>query len=132
MGAPRKHNIDIENLYVKLDKRNNKVYWQYKDPFTQTWQSFGTCEDTAKAAARELNRLFASQQVEQTFALIDLAKKKRAGNGVDVRFKDWVEKYLSLLDKKLQKGELSRSTVDGRKRAANLLCDRVANTPLRE
>jgi hypothetical protein len=61
MAAPRKHNIDIENLYVKLDKRNNKVYWQYKDPLTQIWQSFGTFEETAKAAALELNRLFASQ-----------------------------------------------------------------------
>lgn len=132
MGAPRKHNIDIENLYVKLDKRNNKLYWQYKDPFTQTWQSFGTCEETARAAAHELNRLFACQQVEQSYALIDLAKKKRAGDGVDIRFKDWVERYLSLLDKKLQKGELSRSTVEGRKRAANLLCGRVANTPLKE
>jgi integrase len=132
MGAPRKHKIDIENLYVKLDKRNNKTYWQYKDPLTQTWLSFGTCEVTAKTAATELNRLFASQQVEQSFALIDLAKKKRAGNGVDVRFKDWVEKYLALLDKKQQKGELSKPTVDGRKRAANILCARIANTPLKE
>lgn len=130
MGAPRKHNINIENLYVKLDKRNNKVYWQYKDPLTQSWQSFGTNEETAKAAAIELNRLCAAQMVEQSYALIDMAKKKRSDRGVEVRFKDWVAKYFSLLDKKIQKGELAHSTVVGRKRAASLLCSRVANTPL--
>jgi integrase len=131
MGAPRKHNIDIENLYVKLDKRNNKVYWQYKDPLTQKWQSFGTDEAIAKAAALELNRMFAEQQVEQSYALIDLARKKQSNSQqVGMRFKEWVAKYLAILEKRKAKGEISPSSVYERTHAANILCTRIANTPL--
>ncbi|CAB5540818.1 tyrosine-type recombinase/integrase [Citrobacter freundii] len=131
MGAPRKHNIDIENLYVKLDKRNNKVYWQYKDPLTQKWQSFGTDEAAAKAAAIELNRLFAAQQVEQSYILIDIAKRRQQPQQTEeLRFKDWVNKYISMLEKRQAKGAISASTLYERRHAANVLCDRIANTPL--
>ncbi|WP_237929929.1 tyrosine-type recombinase/integrase [Buttiauxella sp. S19-1] len=131
MGAPRKHNINIENLYVKLDKRNNKVYWQYKDPLTQKWQSFGTDEAIAKAAAIELNRIFADQQVEQSFALIDIARRKQKNPvPIELRFKDWVEKYVSIVEKRNAKGEISDASAYERKRAANILCSRIANTSL--
>lgn len=131
MGAPRKHNIDIENLYVKLDKRNNKAYWQYKDPQTQQWQSFGTDEAIAKAAATELNRLFSEQQVEQSFALINIARKKQnTPSSKEISFKAWVEKYISIMDKRKASGDISASTVYERKHAANILCARIANTPL--
>lgn len=129
MGAPRKHNIDIENLYVKLDKRNNKVYWQYKDPFTQSWQSFGTDETSARAAATELNRLFAEQLIEQSFALINLAKQKQDPEASKtLRLKEWVAKYLEILEKRFTKGKLSKSTVYERKFSANLLGTRIPNT----
>ena len=129
MGAPRKHNIDIENLYVKLDKRNNKVYWQFKDPFTQSWQSFGTDENAAKTAAIELNRLFAEQQMEQSFALINLAKQKQNPESSKIlRLKEWVARYIEALDKKLAKGKLSKSTIYERTFSANLLNSRIPNT----
>lgn len=131
MGAPRKHNINIENLYVKLDKRNNKVYWQYRDPMTQSWQSLGTDEITARAAATELNRLFAVQQLEQTYALIDSVKKKQQAQTYGaIRFKDWSKKYIAMLEKRQLKGEISMSTLSERRHAANILCSRIANTPL--
>ncbi|OAT16627.1 integrase [Buttiauxella gaviniae ATCC 51604] len=131
MGAPRKHNIDIENLYVKLDKRNNKVYWQYKDPLTLKWLSFGTDETIAKTAAIELNRIFAEQQVEQSYALIDIARRRQKNpQPVGLRFKDWVEKYNSIVEKRNAKGEISNASAYERKRAANILCSRIANTPL--
>jgi integrase len=131
MGAPRKHNIDVENLYVKLDKRNNKVYWQYKDPLSRSWQSFGTDEAAARAAAIELNRLFSEQLIEQSFALINLAKQKQDPHtAIVIRLKEWVEKYIELLEKRHAKGKLSKSSVDERRFAANLLDSRIGNTPL--
>ncbi|MEB0968310.1 tyrosine-type recombinase/integrase [Citrobacter braakii] len=131
MGAPRKHNIKIENLYAKIDKRNNKIYWQYKDPLTQSWRGFGTNEVAAKAAAIELNRLFAAQQLEQTYALIDTAKKKIVQpNKNEMRFKEWAKKYIEMLEKRHSKGGISLSTLNERRHAANVLCSRIANTPL--
>ena len=131
MAAPRKHNIKIENLYAKIDKRNNKVYWQYKDPLTQSWRGFGTNEIAAKAAAIELNRLFAAQQLEQTYALIDTTKKKiLQPNQNEMRFKEWSKKYIEMLEKRHSKGEISLSTLNERRHAAYILCSRIANTPL--
>ncbi|WP_281083951.1 tyrosine-type recombinase/integrase [Klebsiella quasivariicola] len=133
MAAPRKHKINIENLYVKLDKRTNRIYWQYKDPFTGRWQGFGSDEAVAKAAATELNRLFASQQLEQSYALIDHARQKQNQNRkTQIRFKEWVKRYSEILDKRNASGELSDASIYERKFAAKILSDRIANTPLDE
>ncbi len=63
-ARPRKHNINVPNLYSKLDKRTQKVYWQYRHPLTGQFIGFGTDADAAKLAATELNRLLAQQEAD--------------------------------------------------------------------
>jgi len=75
-ARPRKHNIDIPNLYCKLDKRTSKIYWQYRHPVTGVFVGFGLDADAAKAAAMEMNRIIAEQETQQSYALIDMAIKQ--------------------------------------------------------
>lgn len=50
-ARPRTHKITIPNLYRKLDKRNGKIYWQYKHPITGKFHSLGTDEQEARETA---------------------------------------------------------------------------------
>ncbi|HHB1576086.1 TPA: phage integrase Arm DNA-binding domain-containing protein [Vibrio parahaemolyticus] len=40
MARPRKDSIDVPNLYRKKDKRNGKVYYQYKNQVTGRFVSW--------------------------------------------------------------------------------------------
>jgi len=131
-ARPRKHNLDIPNLYFKLDKRTNKIYWQYRNPVTNKFLGFGTDADAAKTAATELNRIFAAQEASQSYALIDMAVKNSKANdeAVGVRVKAWVEHYCVAQDKRMARGELAKATVRNRKACANVLAGRIPNTLL--
>lgn len=128
-ARPRKHNIDIPNLYLKLDKRTNKIYWQYRNPVTNKFEGFGTDADAAKTAATELNRIFAEQAASQSYALIDLALKeaKVAEQSAGMRVGAWVKHYCAVQDKRMARGELAKATVRNRKACANVLGARIPN-----
>lgn len=127
MARPRKHNIDIPNLYRKLDKRTGKVYWQYFNQLTGTFSSMGSNEATARAAALELNRIVASKQVEQSMAIVDsvLSSNERTDKGI--RIHAWLERYIEQLNKRLERRELASSTVRTRRLSAMILKERIAN-----
>jgi integrase len=128
-ARPRKHNLDIPNLYCKLDKRTNKIYWQYRNPVTNKFEGFGTDTGAAKTAAIELNRIFAEQETSQSYALIDMALKevKASEKATGLRVKAWVIRYCDGQDKRMARGELAKSTVVNRKSCALILAERIPN-----
>ena len=105
-ARPRKYKIDIPNLYCKLDKRTSKVYWQYRHPTSGVFVGFGTDEDSAKAAAIEMNRLVAEQETQQSYALIDMAIKAKVKNNAGIRVKDWIVRYTKYKRKDMRMGKL--------------------------
>lgn len=130
-ARPRLHNITIPNLYCKLDKRTNKVYWQYKHPERGTFQGLGTDAERARIIATEINRLHAENAVTQAFLLIERkAKAVRAPTGL--RLKDWVAQYIDKLEKRLAKKEIAPTTLRIRKYCAKTLSDRIPNQIIAE
>ncbi|TKV08234.1 integrase [Citrobacter sp. wls619] len=130
-ARPRSFNVSIPNLYCKLDKRTNKVYWQYKHPSSGKFIGFGTDADTARTAAVELNRIHAEQQVNQSFAILNIRSEK-AGRKSEMLLSAWVERYCEILDKRLGKGDLSVRTATSGKRLARRLAERFPRTPITE
>ncbi|MFD3245873.1 phage integrase Arm DNA-binding domain-containing protein [Rahnella aquatilis] len=131
-ARPRKYNISTPNLYCKLDKRNNKTYWQYRHPITGEFIGFGTDSDAAHAAALEMNRITSEQLTSQSFALIDIAKQRTEPNAQNMRLKQWIKEYKSILERRVQRKELASSTARGRKACAELLSARSQNILLKE
>lgn len=123
-ARPRNHNISIPNLYCKLDKRNGKSYWQYKNPTTGEFVGFGTDAEAAKTAAIELNRMYAEQEVNQAFALLRM-KAEKSSEKQEMLLKEWVKKYAQALERHISKKELTQKTAGERQRIAIRLADRL-------
>ncbi|PIK84443.1 integrase [Raoultella ornithinolytica] len=126
-ARPRKHNVNIPNLYCKLDKRTSRVYWQYRHPLSGTFVGFGTDEEAAKIAASEMNRLIAEQETQQSYALIDMAIKAKTKHQPGMRVKDWVKKYNEIQLERMENMEIKKPTVDSRRLCSKVLADRVPN-----
>lgn len=131
-ARPRKYKIDIPNLYCKLDKRTSKVYWQYRHPTSGVFVGFGTDEESAKAAATEMNRLIAEQETQQSYALIDLAIKSKEKNESEIRVKEWIVRYNKIQIERLENGEIKKPTVDSRRLCSLILSDRAPHVRLKE
>lgn len=126
-ARPRKYNIDIPNLYCKLDKRTSRVYWQYRHPVSGVFVGFGTDEEAAKVAASEMNRLIAEQETQQAYALIDMAIKAKTKHQPGMRVKDWVKKYNEIQLERMENKEIKKPTVDSRRLCSKVLTERVPN-----
>lgn len=131
-ARPRKYKIDIPNLYCKLDKRTSKVYWQYRHPTSGVFVGFGTDEDSAKAAAIEMNRLVAEQETQQSYALIDMAIKAKVKNNAGIRVKDWIVRYNEIQKERFDNGEIKKPTVDSRRLCSQILSERAPHVRLKD
>lgn len=107
-ARPRTHNINIPNLYAKLDKRTDRVYWQYKHPMTGRFHSLGTDEAEAKTIANEANLALAEQRSRQVITLTD--KNSRVKNG-SISVTTWLDRYLTIQQERLSTGELKPNSV---------------------
>lgn len=130
-ARPRTHKIDIPNLYCKLDKRTNKVYWQYKNPSTGVFTGFGTDADAAKTAAAQLNLLHAENAVSRAFSLIS-RKAKANKTPTGLRLKEWVSQYIQKLEKRVERKDIAPTTLRIRKYCAQTLSARIPNQLLTE
>lgn len=131
-ARPRKHNINVPNLYSKLDKRTEKVYWQYRHPLTGQFIGFGTDPDAAKLAATELNRLLAQQEAAQSFALIDMVNNKTVNSKKSIRMGVWIGRYLQLQEERLKNNEIKINTLKSRKTCTNVLAERMPDTGMQD
>lgn len=131
-ARPRKHNINVPNLYSKLDKRTEKVYWQYRHPLTGQFIGFGTDQEAAKLAATELNRLLAQQEAAQSFALIDMVNHKTVNSKKSIRMNAWIGRYLQLQEERLKNKEIKVNTLKSRKTCTNVLAERMPDIGIQE
>lgn len=118
-ARPRSHNIIVLNLYCKLDKRNNKTYWQYKHPLTGKFHSLGTDEKEAKEVAIQANMIIAEQQTKQILSINDrLSGIKNARHGISVSV--WLDKYLEIQNERVREGELKPNSRKQKNKPVNL------------
>lgn len=129
-ARPRKYNLDIPNLYCKLDKRTNKVYWQYKHPGHGKFIGFGTDENNARAAAIEANRIIAEQTLSQTNVLIDLAIKDVTKAEPSIRLKAWIEKYEKIQKRRVEMKQIKPITFEQLMARAQVLVERLGSAYL--
>lgn len=117
-ARPRKFNLNIPNLYCKLDKRTNKVYWQYRHPLSGKFIGFGAIEENARDAAIEANRLLSEQQSRQAAMLVDIAISSTQKVQPSITLFNWVEKYLEIQTERISDGTLKPTTLKTRKSCA--------------
>lgn len=131
MARPRKYNVDVPNLYCKIDKRTNKVYWQYRHPLTGNFIGFGVVEDHAVTAATELNRILSEQQSRQASMLVDIAISSVKKEKPSITLYQWVERYLTIQQERIEDKTIKPATLKSRKSCANILAKRLPNIRLK-
>ncbi|MEI9716195.1 phage integrase Arm DNA-binding domain-containing protein [Moellerella wisconsensis] len=118
-ARPRTHNITVPNLYRKLDKRNGKVYWQYKHPLTGIFHSLGTDAEEAALVASQANTIIAEQQTKQILSINDrLSNIKNKKIGISVT--NWIDKYLEIQKERVDLGELKINSYKQKIKPLNL------------
>lgn len=118
-ARPRAHKITIPNLYRKLDKRNGKVYWQYKHPLTGRFHSLGTDAEEAEQVAAQANVVIAEQQTKQILSINDrLSNIKNKKIGISVS--NWIDKYLEIQQERMDQGELKLNSYKQKIKPLNL------------
>lgn len=118
-ARPRTHNITVPNLYRKLDKRNGKVYWQYKHPLTGIFHSLGTDAEEAALVASQANTIIAEQQTKQILSINDrLSNIKNKKIGISVT--NWIDKYLEIQKERVDLGELKLNSYKQKIKPLNL------------
>ncbi|WP_032116467.1 phage integrase Arm DNA-binding domain-containing protein [Candidatus Arsenophonus nilaparvatae] len=115
----RSHKITIPNLYRKLDKRNGKIYWQYKHPLTGKFHSLGTMETEAKQIAIEANTIIAEQQTRQLLCINSkLSRIKKTTPSITVT--TWIDKYIDIQKERLDANELKINSYKQKIKPINL------------
>ncbi|HEI6817134.1 TPA: phage integrase Arm DNA-binding domain-containing protein [Yersinia enterocolitica] len=108
-ARPRIHKIIIPNLYRKLDKRNGKIYWQYKHPVTGKFRSLGCDEDDAMQVASEANLILAEQRTRQILSINEKMAKLK-GSRESITVSQWLDKYISIQEERIENDELRPNT----------------------
>ncbi|WP_281546134.1 phage integrase Arm DNA-binding domain-containing protein [Grimontia sp. SpTr1] len=129
-ARPRSHNLTIQNLYEKLDKRSGKVYYQYRDARTGRFHGLGTDRKRAIAAAKELNERIAVQMLEHYQNILEQNTAKVTRHGI--RTATWCKRYMTLQRERLKSGELTENTVKQRGYCINVLETRLGQVGLKD
>ncbi|WP_265495395.1 phage integrase Arm DNA-binding domain-containing protein [Providencia heimbachae] len=130
-ARPRTHNITVPNLYRKLDKRNGKVYWQYKHPLTGIFHSLGTDAEEAALVASQANTIIAEQQTKQILSINDrLSNIKNKNIGISVT--SWIDKYLEIQQERVDLGELKLNSYKQKIKPLNLFKQHCGLLTLRD
>ncbi|ELZ7198867.1 phage integrase Arm DNA-binding domain-containing protein [Vibrio parahaemolyticus] len=122
MARPRQDSIDVPNLYRKKDKRNGKVYYQYKNQVTGRFVSLGTDKNKAIESAVKANRV-----IEERGLMQILQEQKRQNDKVEREHGVLITEFCDKLLKRFEMYEfakLSESTVKEKKRHLEILRNR--------
>lgn len=110
MARPRKNKVTTPNLYCRLDRKINKVYWQYKNPVNGKFYGLGTDEDEAIAVANEANARFASVHAKQLEASIIKSRIDAIStHGISLNL--FIDKYMEYNKSKVASGQIKASTL---------------------
>ncbi|GLQ72882.1 phage integrase Arm DNA-binding domain-containing protein [Vibrio penaeicida] len=129
-ARPRSHQIDVENLYQKFDKRTGKVYFQYKDPRTGKFHGLGCDKSRAMSVAKDLNQRI-NQQLADHFSYLLNADSGPDAKGV-LSTRRWCEQYLKLQDDRLKEGEIVESTIKSKRTAIRIINARCGHLRIDE
>lgn len=129
-ARPRSHNIKIPNLYMKLDKRNGKIYYTYRNTLTGVSHGLGTDKAKAEKLATQANAHIEKQRIDQFNRVLDLDPHVITKRGVMIG--DFVGRYISIQQSRLDDGDISEHTFKQRKSHVTILSDRFKNNRIKE
>ncbi|WP_434361025.1 phage integrase Arm DNA-binding domain-containing protein [Parasalinivibrio latis] len=129
-ARPRTHNITVQNLYEKLDKRSGQVYYQYRDPRSGKFHGLGSDRKRALSVAVELNDKISQQLLEHYQHILDENPVKRREKGVSTAA--WCDKYMQYQKYRYGQGELSIHTLNSRAIDIEVLRARCGHIGVRE
>ncbi|MFD2177791.1 phage integrase Arm DNA-binding domain-containing protein [Veronia pacifica] len=129
-ARPRTHKIDIPNFYQRLDKRDGRVYFQYRDPRTGRFHSLGSDKKRAQTIANELNERISQQLLDHYQHILDQSPPKVAKRGIST--KAWCQRYMKLQRERAKNGELAENTVRQRYYDVIILEERLGQTGLKD
>ncbi len=129
-ARPRTHKITIPNLYAKLDKRNSKTYYQYKHPITGVFIGLGTDKDKAFSAAKVANEALMQEQLNHANRILEAKTPVIKLKGILVS--DFCDRYIRMLDGKLEVGNLAPNTHRVKKGLVRTLSSRLGKIRIKE
>ncbi|EID0698874.1 phage integrase Arm DNA-binding domain-containing protein [Vibrio parahaemolyticus] len=124
MARPRQDSIDVPNLYRKKDKRNGKVYYQYKNQVTGKFVSLGTDKVKAIESAVKANRV-----IEERGLMQILQEQKRQDEKIEREHGVLITEFCDKLLKHFEVYEfdkLSDSTIREKKRHLEIFRNRFS------
>ncbi|MGD1335080.1 tyrosine-type recombinase/integrase [Vibrio harveyi] len=133
MGRPRKSgNKDLPpNLFRKLDKRNGKTYYQYKDPRqANVWYSFGTDRAQAILDAQALNAAYFESRASRINRILETNPQVKTQFGVTA--KEFGERYLKQEERRYKAKEITYSSFKQKRQYINLFISRLGLARMKE
>ena len=133
-ARPRTHNINVPNLYRKIDKRTGKVNYQYFNKLTGKWKS-KTINDPNEEkevihAAIEANRVIAEKLTEHYNHFLDTKPQKIKQHGINAD--SFCEKYISIQTERYEHNEISQSTLKAKILYTNRFAERFKGVGLKD
>lgn len=113
MSRPRQIKIIIPNLYRRYDKRNGKVYWQYKSPMDGKFYGLGDNEEEARQIAVEANAriLTARNKINEERIMIKSAELSSLDDSpVSLSMSSFLDKFEEYQKNKLDSGQIRLNT----------------------
>lgn len=129
-ARPRSHNVKIPNLYMKLDKRNGKTYFTYRNVLTGTSHGLGTDREKAEQLAVQANVQIEKQRLDQLSRILDLDKRTASKLGVTIE--TFAARYIDIQQERLSDKDISVHTFKQRKSHVDLLVKRFKTTRIKE
>lgn len=123
MPALKKSNTGIPNLYKKLEKRNGRTYYQYKDPLSGRYLGFGFDEKEAKEVASVLNTE-AAELLNTTVARLPLS--------LFTTLNKFLPKYEKIVNRRYDKGDIAKATAQRYISAATMLAKPHGKLPMNQ
>lgn len=123
MAVLKKSNTGVLNLYKKIDKRNGRLYYQYKDPLTGLFWGFGTDKKKAVETAEFFNAE-AAEQLNTTVARLPLSRF--------ITLKNYFPKYEKIVNRRHDKGDIAKATAQRHISAAKKLTKTHGKLPMNQ
>nr|WP_278991987.1 phage integrase Arm DNA-binding domain-containing protein [Plesiomonas shigelloides] len=133
MPRPRQTKIVIPNLYRRYDKRNGKVYWQYKSPMDGRFYGLGDNEEEARQIAVEANAriLSARSKLNEERILMKSAEIASSPDAsVSLSLASFLDKFEEHQQKRLDNGQIKLNTFKQKQFPINTLRNMLGTKPI--
>ncbi|KAB7695000.1 phage integrase Arm DNA-binding domain-containing protein [Plesiomonas shigelloides] len=128
MARPRKNKIAIPNLYCRLNRKTNTIYWQYKNPRDGKFYGLGTDYEEAAAIATEANNRLSSLRAKQLEA--ELLKRNKTVTLYGISVELFLDKFEKYQQERFENGQIRENTFKQKAYPISFIRQHIGSQPL--